>query len=93
MVKPSTVARKTRVRFSHHPPWGISSAGRATALQAVGQGFETLILHQWHHRLMVRTRPLQGRDRSSILRGATILSLTIQYRLIFITCYMLHVAY
>ena len=26
--------------------WGISSAGRATALQAVGQGFDPPMLHQ-----------------------------------------------
>ena len=28
--------------------WGISSAGRAPALHAGGQGFDPLILHQKH---------------------------------------------
>ncbi len=37
-----------RVRVSLCAPdiWGISSAGRAAALQAVGQRFDPVILHQ-----------------------------------------------
>ena len=37
-----------RVRVSLHAPdkWGLSSVGRAAALQAVGQRFEPVILHQ-----------------------------------------------
>ena len=30
----------------HHQTWGISSIGRAPALHAGGQEFESLILHQ-----------------------------------------------
>lgn len=38
--------------------WGISSVGRATALQAVGQGFDSLIFHHFIYRrsLMERQR-------------------------------------
>ena len=31
-----------------YKPWGISSAGRAPALHAGGQGFESLILHHFY---------------------------------------------
>ena len=41
--------RRSQVRILYLRPImrGISSVGRATALQAVGQGFKSLILHQY----------------------------------------------
>ena len=38
-IESSSLSRRTRI-------WGISSAGRAAALQAVGSGFESCHLHQ-----------------------------------------------
>jgi hypothetical protein len=40
-----------------HRSWGYSSAGRAAALQAVGQGFESPYLHSG----IVRDGPLEKR--------------------------------
>ena len=36
----------SRVRISHGSPWAISSAGRASALQAECRQFEPVIAHQ-----------------------------------------------
>ena len=36
----------SRVRISHRSPWAISSAGRASALQAECQQFDPVIAHQ-----------------------------------------------
>ena len=38
-IESSSLSRRTTI-------WGISSAGRAAALQAVGQRFDPVILHQ-----------------------------------------------
>ena len=46
--------------FNMEKTWGISSAGRAPALHAGGQGFKSLILH--HHE--------SGKRRESELNGA-----------------------
>ena len=35
-------------------PWGYSSVGRAPALQAGGQGFESLYLHDSHEQCLFR---------------------------------------
>ena len=35
-------------------PWGYSSVGRAPALQAGGQGFESLYLHDSHEQCLDR---------------------------------------
>lgn len=45
-IESSSLSRRTRI-------WGISSAGRAAALQAVGRRFEPCILHQ---RKFMKTR-------------------------------------
>ena len=42
--RPFTAVTRVRVRRSHHY-WRISSAGRASALQAEGRRFEPVILH------------------------------------------------
>ena len=38
---------KESKRNRHGKPWGYSSAGRAPALQAGGQGFDSLYLHHY----------------------------------------------
>ena len=40
--------------------WGISSAGRAGALQASGQRFDPAILHQKSRSLNLKTQPSEA---------------------------------
>ena len=48
-------------------PWGYSSVGRAPALQAGGQGFESLYLHDSHEQCLFRqTGSTQARLRESM---------------------------
>ena len=42
-------------------PWGYSSVGRAPALQAGGQGFESLYLHDSHEQCLdIRSGTMQA---------------------------------
>lgn len=41
------VAGSDKARLYGQLHWGISSAGRAVALQAIGHRFDPDILHQW----------------------------------------------
>ena len=45
---PATTQSLRRVRLAQNKIWGISSAGRAVALQAIGQRFDPVILHHNH---------------------------------------------
>ena len=48
-------------------PWGYSSVGRAPALQAGGQEFESLYLHDSHEQYLFRqTGSTQARLRESM---------------------------
>lgn len=57
--------------------WGISSSGRASALQAEGDGFESRILHLTQFKILIRTlssvgesiRLITGRSRVRVPEG------------------------
>ena len=44
--------------------WGLSSVGRAAALQAVGQGFESPRLHQISEEARMRGTPTKGKPEA-----------------------------
>jgi hypothetical protein len=50
----SSIAQTTRLQLGNH--WGISSVGRASALQAEGRRFDPVILHHCFRVIMLRTK-------------------------------------